>query len=57
MDFRLVLLACVSWSANARAQDEGEARVAPSRGLLKRGLLAKGKPTTTTTPAPQVGNK
>ncbi|XP_026331668.1 uncharacterized protein LOC113238987 [Hyposmocoma kahamanoa] len=48
----IVLLACLAWPANARAQDEGEARLAPSRGLLKRGLLAKGKATTTTTPAP-----
>ncbi|KPI91845.1 hypothetical protein RR46_08271 [Papilio xuthus] len=40
--------------ASARAQDENEARAAPSRGLLKRGLLTKGKATTTTTtPAPQ----
>lgn len=40
---------------SARAQDDGDSRPSPSRGLLKRGLLAKGKPTTTTTPAPQVG--
>ncbi|XP_061706898.1 treacle protein isoform X1 [Cydia pomonella] len=53
----VILVACVvcEVSARARPQDEGEARAAPSRGLLKRGLLAKGKPTstTTTTPAPQ----
>ncbi|XP_026760483.1 uncharacterized protein LOC113519566 [Galleria mellonella] len=48
----IVLLACVAW-VNARPQEEGEARAAPSRGLLKRGL-AKGKQTTTTTTqAPQ----
>ncbi|XP_059059844.1 uncharacterized protein LOC131853065 [Achroia grisella] len=48
----IVLLACVAWT-NARPQDDGEARAAPSRGLLKRGL-AKGKQTTTTTTqAPQ----
>ncbi|XP_028042749.1 uncharacterized protein LOC114252485 [Bombyx mandarina] len=46
-----VLIACVAWSACA--QEEGEARPA-QRGLLKRGLLTKGKPTTTTTTsAPQ----
>lgn len=46
-----VLLACVAWQASA--QDEGESRPSPSRGLLKRGLL-KSKPTTTTTTlAPQ----
>ncbi|XP_049886352.1 skin secretory protein xP2 isoform X1 [Pectinophora gossypiella] len=50
----IVLVACVACEAAARAQDDGEARPAPSRGLLKRGLLAKGKQTTTTTtPAPQ----
>ncbi|XP_063394412.1 uncharacterized protein LOC134679435 isoform X4 [Cydia fagiglandana] len=53
----VILIACVACEASAlaRPQDEGEARAAPSRGLLKRGLLAKGKPTstTTTTPAPQ----
>lgn len=38
----------------AAAQEEGEARPS-SRGLLKRGPLAKTKgTTTTTTPAPQV---
>ncbi|XP_048488598.1 skin secretory protein xP2 [Plutella xylostella] len=47
----VVLLACVACGAHARAQDEDRT---PSRGLLKRGLLAKGKATTTTTtPAPQ----
>ncbi|KAJ8737385.1 hypothetical protein PYW07_000656 [Mythimna separata] len=45
----LILVACVACSA--RAQDDE--RPAPARGLLKRGGLAKGKPTTTTTPAPQ----
>lgn len=50
---RIVLLACVAWQVSARAQDEGEARAAPSRGLLKRGLNKK-QTTTTTTPAPQV---
>ncbi|XP_013179569.1 PREDICTED: uncharacterized protein LOC106126439 isoform X2 [Papilio xuthus] len=50
----IVLLTCLAWQASARAQDENEARAAPSRGLLKRGLLTKGKATTTTTtPAPQ----
>ncbi|CAB3256439.1 unnamed protein product [Arctia plantaginis] len=42
------LLACVML---ARAQEEGETR---SRIIPKRGSLAKGKTTTTTTPAPQV---
>ncbi|XP_013145872.1 PREDICTED: uncharacterized protein LOC106109022 isoform X1 [Papilio polytes] len=49
----IVLLTCLAWQASARAQDDSEARAAPSRGLLKRGLLTKGKATTTTTPAPQ----
>ncbi|CAK1588342.1 unnamed protein product [Parnassius mnemosyne] len=50
----MFLLACLTWQASARAQDENEARAAPARGLLKRGLLTKGKATTTTTtPAPQ----
>ncbi|XP_068620763.1 uncharacterized protein [Battus philenor] len=50
----IVFLTCLAWQASARAQDEGEARAASSRGLLKRGLLTKGKATTTTTtPAPQ----
>ncbi|XP_073951902.1 uncharacterized protein [Choristoneura fumiferana] len=48
-----ILVACLACqaTARARAQDEGEARAAPSRGLLKRGLLPKGKQTTTTTTA------
>ncbi|XP_047040400.1 uncharacterized protein LOC124644837 isoform X1 [Helicoverpa zea] len=46
-----ILVACVVCSV--LGQDE-ERPAAPSRGLLKRGSLAKGKPTTTTTtPAPQ----
>ncbi|KAL0902660.1 hypothetical protein ABMA27_000482 [Loxostege sticticalis] len=49
----IMLLACVAWQATARAQDEGEARAAPTRGLLKRGGLTKKPTTTTTTPAPQ----
>lgn len=50
--FRFILVACVVCSA--LAQDE-ERPPAPSRGLLKRGSLAKGKATTTTTTAaPQV---
>lgn len=55
--FRAILVVCLACqaTARARAQEEGEARAAPSRGLLKRGLLAKGKQTTTTTTAaPQV---
>ncbi|CAG4962084.1 unnamed protein product [Parnassius apollo] len=47
----IFLLACLTWQAYARAQDENEARAAPARGLLKRGLLTKGKATTTTTTA------
>ncbi|XP_050560547.1 uncharacterized protein LOC118276446 isoform X2 [Spodoptera frugiperda] len=43
-----ILVACVVCSA--LAQDE-ERPPAPSRGLLKRGSLAKGKATTTTTTA------
>ncbi|CAH2035470.1 unnamed protein product, partial [Iphiclides podalirius] len=50
----IVLLTCLASQVSARAQDEGEGRAAPTRGILKRGLLTKGKPTTTTTtPAPQ----
>ncbi|KAG6452225.1 uncharacterized protein LOC115444841 isoform X3 [Manduca sexta] len=45
-----ILFACVAWQT--LAQEEGEVRPS-SRGLLKRGLATRGKPTTTTTVAPQ----
>ncbi|XP_038216130.1 uncharacterized protein LOC119835418 [Zerene cesonia] len=46
-----ILLACIAWQASARPQDDSEPRAIPNRGLLKRGLVGKGKPTTTTTTA------
>ncbi|CAK1554813.1 unnamed protein product [Leptosia nina] len=47
----LVLLFCLAWEATARPQDDSEPRAIPARGLLKRNLVGKGKPTTTTTTA------
>ncbi|CAH0716510.1 unnamed protein product, partial [Brenthis ino] len=47
----VVLVACLASGAWARPQDDAEPR-GVNRGLLKRGLVGKGK-TTTTTPAPQ----
>ncbi|XP_022121205.1 uncharacterized protein LOC110997376 isoform X2 [Pieris rapae] len=46
-----VLLVCFAWQTSARPQDDSESRAIPSRGLLKRGLVGKGKPTTSTTTA------
>ncbi|KAL4717509.1 hypothetical protein ACJJTC_000658 [Scirpophaga incertulas] len=47
----IVALIALAYEASARAQDDGEARVAPSRGLLKLSL-GKAKSTTTTTTLP-----
>lgn len=53
--YSVIFIGLLAYQVSALAQDDSEPRAAPARGLLKRGLLAKGKATTTTTtPAPQV---